>query len=112
MTIASGLEGIQCKDCGFRVIELSISCPSCGSDHIEPVLLKETGTIYTFTIVHVGFGHMAERAPYVLAIIKTDDDLKLTTILEDLSDFDSVAIGKKVRYKRTDEKIGPIFQLV
>lgn len=69
------------------------------------------GKVYTYTIVYVGFGHMAERAPYVLAIIALPDNQKITAVLEDVTDFSLVKIGLPVRFKKSDEKIGPIYTL-
>lgn len=109
MTAVSGFHGFHCKSCNLKIAESMFACPNCGSDHIETIPLKEQGSVYTFTVVHVGFGHMAEKAPYVLAIVETEENIKLTTVLED-ADVNQVVIGKKVKFKRNDEKIGPVFQ--
>lgn len=110
MSATVTLTGIVCNKCHFKVAEVLDGCPSCGSESIEKVELKPTGHIDSFTIVHVGFGHMAERAPYILAIVQTEENVKLTTVIEGVSDFASVKIGDQVRLKTIDEKIGPIFQ--
>jgi uncharacterized OB-fold protein len=78
---------------------------------IDQKIVPQTGVIYTFTIVYVGFGHMAERAPYVLTIIEAIDKSKLTAVLENVSDFNKVKIGESVKLKRIDEKLGPIYIL-
>ncbi|TGL63093.1 hypothetical protein EHQ58_01180 [Leptospira ognonensis] len=69
------------------------------------------GKVYTYTIVYVGFGHMAERAPYVLAIIDFPDHQKITAVIEDVTDFSQIKIGVTVQFKRVDEKIGSIYSL-
>ncbi len=69
-----------------------------------------SGIINTYTIVYVGFGHMADKVPYVLAIIEFPSKDKITAVIEDVTDFNSVKIGMSVALKRTDEKIGPVFQ--
>lgn len=102
-------KGTQCKECGFIVAEDVLDCPSCGSSNLESVPIPETGAIYSFTVVHVGFGYMAERAPYILAIIELDPATKLTTVLEDVSDLQKIKIGTQVKLKRIDDQIGPIF---
>lgn len=106
------LTGTVCLDCGYKVAHISGLCPSCGSANTNPIDLNQTGTIYTFTIVHVGFGHMASRVPYALAVIDTADHVKLTTVIEDVPNLDLLRIGDKVRFKKMDELIGPIFQLI
>ncbi|MBL0954285.1 MAG: OB-fold domain-containing protein [Leptospira sp.] len=110
MTPTESLTGIICKECQFKVAEVLDGCPSCGSDSVETVELKQSGTILSYTIVYIGFGHMAERAPYVLAIVQTEENVKLTTVIEGVVDFGTVKIGDKVRFKAIDEKIGPVFQ--
>ncbi|MCG6147191.1 hypothetical protein EHQ96_06370 [Leptospira levettii] len=110
MTPTESLTGIVCKQCQFKVAEVLEGCPSCGSESVETVELKQSGTIVSYTIVYIGFGHMAKRAPYVLAIVQTEENVKLTTVIEDVTDFANVKIGDKVRFKAMDEKIGPVFQ--
>ncbi|TGL65546.1 Zn-ribbon domain-containing OB-fold protein [Leptospira jelokensis] len=110
MSLTETLTGIFCHKCQYKVAEVLDGCPSCGSESIETVELKQTGTIVSFTIVHVGFGHMAKRAPYILAIVQTEENVKLTTVIDGVVDFNSVKIGDKVRFKTNDEEIGPLFQ--
>lgn len=110
MSLTETLIGIVCHKCQFKVAEVLDGCPSCGSESIETVELKQLGVIVSFTIVYIGFGHMAERAPYVLAIVQTEENIKLTTVIEGVTDFSSVKIGDQVRFKKLDEKIGPVFQ--
>ncbi len=106
------LIGTICLDCEYKVANVTDLCPSCGSENTESLVIENRGTIYSFTIVHVGFGHMASRVPYALAVIDTEDHIKLTTVVEDVPDLDSLKIGDKVRFKKMDEMIGPIFQVV
>ncbi|MCW7491474.1 OB-fold domain-containing protein [Leptospira sp. 2 VSF19] len=110
MSVTQTFTGTICNQCNFKVAEVLVGCPSCGSESIQKVDLKQNGTIHSFTVVYVGFGHMATRAPYVLAIVQTEENVKLTTVIEGVTDFNAVKIGDKVRFKGTDEKIGPVFQ--
>lgn len=111
MTYMELLTGTVCNDCKFKVADITNQCPSCGSENIQAIPIEQSGRIHTFTIVYVGFGHMAERAPYALAVVDTEDHIKLTTVIEDVTDFEALKIGDRVRFKKNDEKIGPIFQL-
>lgn len=87
MSIVQTFAGTICNQCNFKVAEVLDGCPSCGSESIETVELKQTGSIVSFTVVHVGFGHMAKRAPYVLAIVQTEENVKLTTVIDGVLDF-------------------------
>ena len=56
---------------------------------------------------------MAKRVPYVLAIVEMDQEKsRLLTILETSNNLETIAIGQKVSWKKTDEQLGPIFDLV
>ncbi|MBP6739434.1 MAG: OB-fold domain-containing protein [Leptospiraceae bacterium] len=103
------LKGKKCNSCNFLMLEPSFACPSCGSDSLTEIEFKGEGTIYTYTVVNVGFGHLAAKAPYVLAIVDLSEGLKVLTIVED-ANLQSVAIGDKVKFKHMDERHEPIFQ--
>ena len=102
------LIGKKCKTCDFQMLDPSFSCPNCGSSNLEQFTFSGKGKIYTFTLVMVGFGHLASRAPYILAIVELEEGLKILTIVEDL-DKDKVFIGNSVQFKRSEEGTGPIF---
>ncbi len=70
-----------------------------------------TGKIFTYTIVHIGFGHMALRAPYALAILELNDNSKITAILENTADLTKIKIGLPVHQTRIDDKLGKIFEI-
>ncbi len=105
------LVGKKCTACGQYMLNPSFACANCGSDRIEEFQFKGIGEIYTFTVVMMGFGHLASRAPYVLAIVSLEEGLKVLTIVEDI-DKDKAAIGIKVKFKRWEEGTGPIFTVV
>lgn len=102
------LKGKVCKSCGFHMLEPSFICPSCGSENLGEHTFHGKGKVYTYTVVHVGFGHLANRAPYVLAIVELDEGLKIITIIEDM-DIHTVKIDMPVQFKRVEEGTGPIF---
>lgn len=68
--------------------------------------------IYTFTIVHIGFGEREGKTPYALVIVESANGDKVTAILEDIPDLNKVEIGAQVRLKRTDQKLGQIYTLI
>jgi len=90
------LKGKKCNSCNFLMLEPSFACPSCGSDSLSDIEFNGEGSIYTFTVVNVGFGHLAAKAPYVLAIVELKEGLKVLTIVED-ANLENVKIGDKVK---------------
>jgi uncharacterized protein len=106
--ITEVLKGKMCASCKHTMLDPSFLCPSCGSESLEEIQFQGQGTVYTFTIVMLGFGHLAKRAPYCLAIVELTEGLRILTILEDVK-LDEVKIGDKVKFKHLEEGTGPIF---
>ncbi|MCB1142160.1 MAG: OB-fold domain-containing protein [Leptospiraceae bacterium] len=102
------LNGKTCTSCGFLMLDPGFCCPNCGSDHLENYKFDGNGKIHTYTVVMVGFGHLANRVPYVLSIVELKEGLKILTIIEDI-DIEKVKIDQSVKYKRYEEQTGPIF---
>ncbi|AYV55472.1 Zn-ribbon domain-containing OB-fold protein [Leptospira kmetyi] len=112
-TILEILKGTKCGDCGFQTTEPSFACAQCGSSKISEVRFSGKGKIYTYTVVHVGFGHLAKRAPYVLAVIELEEGIKTMGILEGevsgVSVTESVKIDLPVRFQREESGTGFLF---
>lgn len=83
-----------------------------------------TGVIYSFTIVHVGFGHMADKAPYALLMVEPESsdrsngsgNVTITKSADVIQmgilyspDISSLAIGQKVRFQEFDPEVGNVF---
>lgn len=103
---------IECKDCHFTSPPPFPLCPSCGSENFLEKQIDGSGSIFTYTIVRMGFGELEKNVPYVLAIIETNEGMKMTTVLTGDVDLDSVKIGDRVCYSHTQEGVGPLFKLV
>lgn len=101
------LSGQECGSCGYLHWGTAEICPKCGADNLRPIDFLGEGVIYTFTIVRVGFGEMADKVPYVLVIVEMTEGKHLTGILE--ADPESVAIGNKVQFSHLNQKLGLIF---
>ncbi len=60
---------ISCGKCKKTIIPPRPYCPKCGSTKGEWIQLKGTGTILTYTVIHVAPQHLAVLTPYVVAIV-------------------------------------------
>lgn len=107
-TTTAELKGKKCDSCGMLMVEPSFACPKCGNESLSDFVFEGTGKIYTFTVVMVGFGHLTNKTPYVLAVVELKEGLKILTVVEDI-EIKKAAIGLDVRFKRIDEKSGPMF---
>ncbi|XDD49773.1 Zn-ribbon domain-containing OB-fold protein [Leptospira sp. WS92.C1] len=115
-TIFHILKGKKCNSCGFQMTEPSVACTNCGSSDTAEIRFSGLGKVYTYTVVHVGFGHLAKRAPYVLAVIELEEGIKTMGILEGeisgVSVIESVKIDLNVRFTKEEPDTGFIFQPV
>jgi len=102
------LHGRACEDCGFQGLPPEFACPACGSEKLTNVEYSGQGEIYTYTIVSMGFGHLARRAPYVLAVVELKEGPRLTTVIEGLA-AEVARVGLPVRFSHHEAGTGPIF---
>ncbi|ALV41885.1 hypothetical protein AU252_12540 [Pseudarthrobacter sulfonivorans] len=48
------LLGTRCGDCGREMIGTRVVCSTCVSSNVSTIALPSTGTLYSFTRLHVG----------------------------------------------------------
>lgn len=66
------LEAYKCGQCGATFLGERDVCSKCGArDQMSAVTLPNTGTLYSYSIVHRSFPGIA--VPYVSAIVDLDD---------------------------------------
>ncbi len=90
------LEAGKCGECGYLAFPPRLVCPECGSRGFEKVNLTPSGTILSYTVVHVAADDFANETPFAVGIIETDDGARLTTQIVDC-DHSDIEIGKRVR---------------
>ena len=88
----------KCGSCGFQTLDDFKNCPKCGNRNWVKKELSGDAEVYSFTIIHVGFGEMADKTPYILALILLVEGYSVTTILNNIS-ITEIKIGMKLKYK-------------
>ena len=86
----------RCPNCGGAFLEDVDICPSCLK--VTQTVREEvagTGTIYSFTRVHVAPEQFQQIVPYYLAIVELDAGLRLIARLQ-TQEGDHVRIGAPV----------------
>jgi uncharacterized OB-fold protein len=92
------LIGGRCRACGtLRFPSLDV-CPSCQSSDCEQVPLSTTGTIFTFTVVHMEPPGYLGETPYAYGVIELPEGLRITTTLL-AEDLDEIAIGDRCTFE-------------
>lgn len=93
------LVGTKCGNCGKLDFPPRSVCPDCGRKSIgkmERHQLSGIGTVVTYTTIHDAPSQFDMQKPYVMAIIETDEGVRLTAQLIDVKPND-VRIGMPVQ---------------
>ena len=93
------LKGTKCAHCGRIFFPARSFCPVCrraSAGKMEEYALSRTGKVFTFSIVHEAPESNSLQKPYAVAMIETDDGVKITGQLVDV-EFDKISIGMPVR---------------
>ena len=113
--LAQGELRIQrCKVCAKAVFYPRAICPHCHSDQLEWIVASGKGTIYTYTVVHQGFGPFAEDVPFVVALVELEEGVRiLSRILDAPRERVTVGAAVSVTFEGTGEDLTlPYFRLI
>jgi uncharacterized OB-fold protein len=100
------LKGCRCGVCGKVIFPPRSICPIChrkSMGKMEEIKLRGEGEVYSFSVVHDAPSQFELLKPYVVAIIRMDEGVMLTSQVIDC-DPAEVKIGMKVR--STMRKLG------
>ena len=93
--IAAGELRLQrCEACGEAVFYPRAVCPHCFSGALTWFTAAGTGSVYSYTVAHRGFGDFAEQAPFTVALVDLDEGVRMMTRIVGTR---NVAIGMRVR---------------
>ena len=88
---------------GFVSVPPRGACPISGTPTTEEVQLPETGTIISFTIVHIPIPNAPVDPPFVVANIVLDESDQTFIHLVSECDNDTLQIGQRVKAIWKDE---------
>ena len=90
------LKAKECTQCGARFFDRRVACGNCGSQEFKNARVRNGGIVKSFTIVHRAAPGIP--APYVSAIIETDDGTSVrANVVNCEPDPDHVRLGMKVK---------------
>jgi uncharacterized OB-fold protein len=72
-------------------------CSGCGTHEFETTRLSDFGKIVTYTTIRVAPAQFATEVPYSVAVVESDNGVRLTTQVVDCKPED-LEIGKKVKF--------------
>lgn len=109
---AGELRIMQCRTCRGFIHPPRAVCRHCLSEDVEPVAVRGTGTIDSFTVNHQPWAS-GMPVPFVIARVALDDaaGVTLTTNIVN-SPVESVVIGDRVRvlFEEQDGIFYPLFE--
>jgi len=86
----------RCRSCGKLLVPPRPLCPSCYGTDMEWVELKGEGTVESFTVIHVAPPQFAEEVPYVVALVRLDEGVRLPGRLVGVEP-EKVKVGMRVK---------------
>ncbi len=93
--IAAGELRLQrCEACGEAVFYPRAVCPHCFGGPLTWFTAAGTGSVYSYTVAHRGFGDFADQTPFTVALVDLDEGIRMMTRIVGTR---QVAIGMRVR---------------
>jgi len=106
------MEAGKCTACGEVHFPPRRVCMKCGKQEFETVVLPDTGTVETYTVIRVAPDEFTDLSPYAVALVKLDDGTRLMSQLVDV-DLGKIEIGLRVKIEfrrvRDDGAAGVLF---
>jgi uncharacterized OB-fold protein len=96
-SLAEGrVEGGRCARCNDVYVPPHDRCPACGSGPMAVVAVADTGTVVSFTVVHVPVAGFDVEVPFAWARIVLDGaDVPIPHVIGDV-DLDRIFVGQRV----------------
>jgi uncharacterized protein len=91
--------GVRCGNCGRLFFPPRSVCPDCHRKSIgkmEKMRFRGEGEVYSYSVVHDAPAQFEIIKPYVVALIKLDEGVMITSQVIDCEPSE-VSIGMKVR---------------
>ncbi len=89
-------EAAKCTQCSKISFPPRLVCSGCRGRSFEKTTLAQTGTVQTFTVIHVAPSGFEDEVPYAVGVVKLEDGVKITGQIVDC-DLDTLATGDPVR---------------
>ena len=107
---ASKLTMLKCDSCGMLNPEGIFICPGCGGEKLSEEVSSGKGKIFTFTVMNfVPVGQHKTRAPYVLAVVETEEGMRVTAIV-DMDDPSAARCEQPVSFDKYEAGVGYVFK--
>jgi len=96
------LMGARCRSCGRLLVPPRPVCPACYGSDMEWVELRGEGVVESYTVIHVAPPRFQAETPYVVAVVRLDEGVRLPGRLVGVEPED-VKVGMRVRVELLPE---------
>ena len=69
------LIGLECADCGTRAFPPAPVCPECMSENVRDFELSDSGSLYTWSVVHVA--PKGWNVPYIAGYVDLPESVRV-----------------------------------
>jgi uncharacterized OB-fold protein len=90
------LMGGKCRKCGKIHLPPRPLCDKCLSTEFEWVELPRTGTLLTYTIIHVAPTQFQNMAPYAVGIVQLENGVKIPGTIKEVP-LDKIRVGMQLK---------------
>jgi uncharacterized OB-fold protein len=101
------LELQVCRDCAATQAPPLPLCRRCGSERLERLAARGTGSVVSATSVRHRFLEVSPPVPYVVAIVALDEGPRVFGLMD--NDDPQRLVGERVRLRGPFESFGPWF---
>lgn len=99
----------KCKSCNMLHWQPRIICPNCLGEDLDWIELPKKGVLYSYSAVVLGAPlGMEKDAPFVVGIVKLENDLKIFSRIDDIK-YDDCKVGMNVELKIITLPDGRVF---
>ena len=103
MTTEKKMPLVACASCGKVAVPPEYVCRKCGRTELKDVRVAGDGTIYTHTTIRIAPDAYREQAPYDIAVVELEPELRITARIEPDPSDRPLAVGQAVVFDRVDE---------
>ncbi|MGB9672184.1 MAG: Zn-ribbon domain-containing OB-fold protein [Candidatus Norongarragalinales archaeon] len=86
----------KCKKCGSLYFPPQVDCPQCLTSEVEWLELGEEAVLETYTHVQTRPQGFTQYEPYIIAVAKTSEGVKVMGWLEDVKPTE-IKVGMKLK---------------
>lgn len=94
---------VECPSCGKAAVPPEYVCRKCGQTELRDIAVAGNGTIYTFTTIRIAPEAYRDQAPYDIAVVELDPELRVTARIVPGGSEAPLTIGQAVTFDHVDE---------